>query len=114
MVPELHFSKCMKIKSPVIQVALIATAALLVGNGCSTLMPGQTESSKEMSAAGPTVLNPHVEPSVVELNRNLQPKTTPEILADVKDFRGRVKEVRVQFTHVPLEIPMENVGGTTW
>jgi hypothetical protein len=103
----------MKNKSYIIPIVLIATGALLVANGCSS-MPGHSESGKEISANGPTILNAHAEPSTVELNRNLQPMQAPEIIADVKDFNSKISNVQLKFTHVPIQVPMENVGGTTW
>lgn len=83
---------------------------------CSTMSDAVHGSSegKEVAAAGPTVMNVRTEPSTVELNRDLQPLQPAEVLADVKDFRSNITEVKLQFTHVPLEIPMENIGGTTW
>jgi hypothetical protein len=101
----------MKTKSHIIQIILIAVGAVFAANGCSSM--GKTE-SKELSSSGPTVMNARAEPSTVELNRNLQPIQDSEILADVKDFRGKVTDVRLKFVHVPVTIPMENIGGTTW
>ncbi len=92
---------------------LISVGSLVTLNGCSS-MPGTTESSKEISATGPTILNARIDPTTVELNRNLQPVRTPEIIADVKDFRSKITNVTLKFKHVPMQIPMENVGGTTW
>jgi hypothetical protein len=96
-----------------IQIMLIFAGSMVALNGCSS-MPGNTESSKEISAMGPSILNVRLEPSTVELNRNLQPIKIPEILADVKDFRSKITHVTLRFKHVPLQISMENVGGTTW
>jgi hypothetical protein len=96
-----------------IQVLLISVGSLVALNGCSS-MPGTTESSKDLSSTGPTILNAHLDPSTVELNRNLQPEKTPEIIADVKDFRSKITSVILKFKHVPMQVPMENIGGTTW
>jgi hypothetical protein len=95
------------------QLSIVVTAALFT-YGCSSL-PGST-SGKDISSAGsgPTVVNARVTPSTIELNRNMQPMTPAEILADVKDFQSPVKEVKLRFLHVPLQIPMERVSGTTW
>jgi hypothetical protein len=103
----------MKTKSYIIQSLLIAAGALLVANGCSSL-PGQSESGKSISSTGPTVLNARAEPSTVELNRNLQPIQNAEIVADVKDFTSKVTSVKLRFVDVPIQVPMENIGGTTW
>jgi hypothetical protein len=101
----------MKTKSNIIQVMLIAVGAVFAANGCSSMSKSE---SKEFASNGPTVMNARAEPSTVELNRNLQPIQNSEVLADVKDFRGKVTDVRLKFVHVPVTVPMENVGGTTW
>ena len=36
------------------------------------------------------------------------------MIADIKDFTSKVTDVKLQFTNLPLEIPMENIGGSTW
>ncbi|MFZ9596229.1 MAG: hypothetical protein ACO3A2_09140 [Bdellovibrionia bacterium] len=81
--------------------------------GCSSV-PSPKDLSEALSVRGPTVLNARVDPHQVELNRSLQPNRTPEILADVKDFSSKITRVTLQFTTIPVEIPMENIGGTTW
>ncbi|MCM2277892.1 MAG: hypothetical protein NDJ89_07420 [Oligoflexia bacterium] len=99
-----------------------AIAALLVAFGaaplssCSTVkkITGQEKSAEEMKAAGPTVLNSRVEPGTIELTRDLKPRQPVEVLAEVKDFSGQVKDVRLRFVDVPIEVPMKNVAGSTW
>ncbi|HLD98990.1 MAG TPA: hypothetical protein VJB59_01960 [Bdellovibrionota bacterium] len=91
----------------------ISALALVSLAGCSG-MGSKSESGKELSASGPTIMNARTVPSTIELNKSLQPAQSPEILADVKDFSSTVSDVRVRFIHVPLEIPMTNIGGTTW
>jgi len=59
-------------------------------------------------------MNARAQPSTLQLNRNLQANEPAEVLADVKDFRGKVSKVRLKFQDVPITIPMENVAGTTW
>ncbi len=103
----------MKTKPQMIQRVFFSIATILIASNCSSLS-GQTESGKEIASTGPTILNAHSDPSTVELNRDLQPKKTPEILADVKDFRSKVTDVQLKFTHIPLQVRMENIGGTTW
>jgi hypothetical protein len=76
-------------------------------------MPGQ-ESSEQLSASGPSILNARAQPSTIELSTKLQPHEPAEVLADVKDFNSNITDVRLRFLHVPLEIPMKNIGGTTW
>ena len=53
-------------------------------------------------------------PGVVELNRDFQPMKPAEVLADIKDSNARIDNVTLQFSGIPLEVPMENIGGTTW
>jgi hypothetical protein len=36
------------------------------------------------------------------------------VTADIKDFEGNINDVRLRFTHVPIEIPMSKMSGTTW
>ena len=85
--------------------------ALLAASACST--PSATQDN-ELAASGPTVLEARVEPGTIELNNQMQPVKPAEVLADIKDFTSPVTEVKLQFTHVPLEVPMRNIGGTTW
>src|SRR4051812_22527482 len=103
-------TKSNKIQMMMFSIGLIFVA---VASSCSS-MPGQSESGREIASTGPTIMNAHAEPSTVELNRNLKPTRTPEILADVKDFRSKVTDVKLKFMHVPIQIPMKNIGGTTW
>jgi len=72
------------------------------------------KSGQDLARTGPTVLNARVNPSTIELNRNMQPSQAPEILAEVKDFNSKITEVKLRFIHAPMEISMQNVGGTTW
>lgn len=60
------------------------------------------------------MLNPRTQPGTIELDRDLLPTTSAEVLADVKDLSSNVNDVRVRFAHVPIEVPMTNVGATTW
>jgi hypothetical protein len=95
-------------------LVMLGTGALLAASGCASA-PGQsTESGKEIAATGPTVMNVHLEPSTIELNRQLQPMRRAEITADVKDFSSRITDVNLRFIHVPITVPMTNIGGTTW
>lgn len=40
--------------------------------------------------------------------------TQAQVVADVKDFQGQVQDVRLRFTHVPIEVPMTQVTPSTW
>ena len=64
--------------------------------------------------SGPTVVSARAEPGTIELNRDRQPTRPAEVIADIKDFTSKVTDVKLQFTNLPLEIPMENIGGSTW
>ncbi len=97
-----------------ISSVLAISLGILSGiSGCSS-MPGSSVSGEDIAPTGPTVMNVRTEPSTVELNRELRPFQKPEILADVKDFGAKVEKVTLKFTHVPIQVPMKNVGGTTW
>jgi hypothetical protein len=100
----------MKNKIKFIQMAFIASGFALSVGGCSS---GQ-KSGQDIMASGPTITNVEAKPSTVELNRNLMPDRAPEILADVKDFKSTIQDVKLKFTHVPIQVPMQNIGGTTW
>ncbi|HUP58126.1 MAG TPA: hypothetical protein VM598_11780 [Bdellovibrionota bacterium] len=92
---------------------LLALFGLALAPACSSL-GGKTASDEQLSSQGPTILNARVSPSPIELNTQLQPTQQVEILADVKDFNANINDVRLRFVNVPLEVPMKNVGGTTW
>ncbi len=79
---------------------------------CST-MKGE-KSSEEVAASGPTVIDVRTNPSTFELNEKLQPTQTAEVFADVKDFKNEVTTVKMRFVHIPMEVPMKKVAGTTW
>lgn len=87
---------------------------LSIASGCAT-MRGES-SGKDLSQAnsGPTVVYAKTEPGTIELNRNFQPARPAEVVADIKDFTGKITDVKLQFANIPLEIPMENIGGSTW
>jgi hypothetical protein len=77
----------------------------------------RTENNNEevsRAAHGPAVLSARSEPETVELNREFQPTRPAEVVADVKDLTSTITDVKLQFANIPLEIPMENIGGSTW
>src|SRR4051812_15793275 len=77
----------MKTQAHILSLFSILIGSSFIINGCSS-MPGQSTSGKEVaSTVGPSILNPRVEPSTIELDSKLQPVTTAEVLADVKDFQ---------------------------
>lgn len=96
-----------------VAVTIASSLLLLQLTACSS-MPWQKESAGEIASSGPTVLNAHAEPGTFELNKQLKPSETSKVVADVKDFKSKVVDVKLNFTEIPLSIPMKNVGGTTW
>ena len=85
---------------------------LAMAAGCASM--GGGKSAEQLAVTGPSVVTAKSEPSTIELNTNLQPTQQARIFADVKDFQAPVKDVRVRFLHVPIELKMNNVAGTTW
>lgn len=96
------------------QILLSFATIIVIASGCSSGPFASSESGKDIAQTGPTVLNARSEPGTIELNRDLKTNTPAEILADVKDFQSKISDVRLQFLSVPLEIAMQNIGGTTW
>jgi len=87
---------------------------LALASGCSTFGKGNKTSANDLAANGPTIVDARTNPGTFELNRNLQAAGPTEILAEVKDFTSNIDEVRLRFVNVPMEIPMKNIGGSTW
>jgi len=89
---------------------------LLTGamSSCSSGFLSKGDKAENISQTGPTVSFARFDPSTVEMNGALQALKPAEILADVKDFNSKVTDVKAQFTNVPIEIAMQNIGGTTW
>jgi hypothetical protein len=96
-----------------ILVALSVTLAFTLG-GCASSPKNSASKPTEISADHPSIVNARAEPEVVTLNRDLQPNQEAEVLADVKDFKANVVSVTLKFRDIPLEVPLENIGGTTW
>jgi hypothetical protein len=96
------------------KTSLIALSVLALASSCASLTGKNTTSGENLSAAGPTVMEARANPGTVELNDNLQARQRAEVLADVKDFSSKVRDVKLRFTHVPIELSMDNVAGTTW
>lgn len=92
----------------------IALSVITFAAGCSTIGGKQESSGQEISASGPTIMNARSNPETFELNNRLQPMQTAEVYADVKDFTSQIRNVRLRFLHVPIEVPMQRVAGTTW
>lgn len=89
-------------------IALSLTSAACSGLG------KKGKSGEELAATGPTVVTARANPETIELNKNFQTMNPAEIVAEVKDFSSKVTEVRVRFVRVPMEVQMQNIGGSTW
>jgi hypothetical protein len=100
------------IQALAVPFALSLAALAAAGTSCSS-MP-RAESSQDISVLGPTVLDAHAVPGTIELNRDLQPMQPAQVVAQVKDFKSEISSVQLRFQHVPLEIPMHLVGGSTY
>jgi len=85
---------------------------MAVMTACSTT-PGQT-SGEQISRSGPSVVDARAINGTIELNKSFQTSRPAEIVANVKDFSSKIKDVRLRFLHAPLEVPMKYQGGTTW
>jgi hypothetical protein len=111
MVPELQSVADMKTTKKFILTTALPIALTALG-ACSSV--GKSKSGDQIAAQGPTVLDARTNPGTFELNSAYQPTQPAEILAEVKDFSSNIKDVRLRFVHVPLEIPMKHVEGSTW
>jgi hypothetical protein len=96
--------------------ALASLAAATPGCSSGPLSSSTSSSEAGIGSAGhaPAVIDARANPSTIEVNQHFQPMTPAEVLADVKDFAAPIKSVTLKFKNVPLEVPMENVGGTTY
>ena len=90
--------------------ALLASAA----TGCSSAPSRTAENGEPFPSSGPAVVFVRPKPSLIELGPDFSPAQPAEVLADIKDFSGKINDVRLRFVGIPLEVPMENVGGSTW
>ncbi|MDR3607522.1 MAG: hypothetical protein P4M08_09090 [Oligoflexia bacterium] len=101
-------------KKHTLAVVVLSTIGMIaMSSGCSTFGGGH-KSSEEIASTGPTILTAKSNPSTIELDQNLEPKQNAYVFADVKDFSSRVQNVHVKFLHVPIDLPMKQVAGTTW
>ena len=81
---------------------------------CSTLSGGSSKTGQDLAANGPTVVDARTNPGTFELNKQLQATSPTEVLAEVKDFMSKITEVKLRFVNALLEVPMTNIGGSTW
>ncbi len=92
---------------------LLAAGLAFQMAACSSA-PWNRESAKDVAQEGPTVLNARTDPGTIELNKSLRANQPARVLADVKDFNSKVKDVTLEFTEVPYKVPMKNLAGTTY
>ena len=98
-----------------VSLSSLMSLCMVTVAGCASMGSSKnTDAESSLSANGPSVVYARSEPGTVELNRDFQPTKPAEVLADIKDFQSPISDVKLQFTNVPLEVPMENIGGTTW
>lgn len=103
----------MKKLTYVVGTALPLALCLVLGSsGCSTIKGGK--SGEDLARTGPTVVQTKTEPSTIQLNSSLQANEPANVYADVKDFSSNVEDVRLRFVHVPLELKMHQLSGSTW
>ena len=92
---------------------VLALAMSVSFTGCSS--HSQTlRGDQELAVRGPKVIDAKTSPGVFELDSALNPKEPPQVLANVKDMSAKVSNVKLRLNSVALELPMENVEGTTW
>ena len=89
-------------------------SGLMAFAGCTTGPLAKGKSGQDLTSNGPNIVDVKSNPGTIELNRSLQPVGPSEVLAEVKDFTSNITEVTLRFIHVPLEVKMEHIGGTTW
>jgi hypothetical protein len=114
MKSKLLFSRSAPFRSQgsLLLATVAATGFLLAVGGCGTLRGHK--SAEAISTQGPTVLNARATPGTIVLNRDLQPKEKPEIIAEVKDLNAKVSQVELRFLEIPDRLPLKNVHGSTW
>ncbi len=86
----------------------------LLMSGCATTQESTLPDFERAGILGPTVLLTRAEPHTLELNRDLMPDGPAVVLTEVKDLMAKIVEVKLRFGNLPLEVPMENIGGNTW
>ncbi|MFL5815064.1 MAG: hypothetical protein ACJ763_15925 [Bdellovibrionia bacterium] len=97
----------------VVGTALPMTLCLVMASsGCSTIKGGK--SGSDLASNGPTVVQTKTDPSTIQLDTSLAANQPANVYADVKDFTSPVQDVRLRFIHVPLELKMHNLSGSTW
>ena len=111
MVLPLHLSVAMK-TIQLFPILGILTSLCVMSSACSTLK-GE-KSAANISTTGPTVVSAKSQPSTFELDRQMQPTSGADVVAEVKDYSSNIAEVNLRFIHVPMTVPMTHIGGTTW
>jgi hypothetical protein len=92
---------------------LLPLLTAFLATACATA-PQENSQNLAGGREGPAIIESHSEPRTIELNRNFQPMHPSTVVADVKDFTAKIEAVTLRFEAIPMEIPMENLGGTLW
>lgn len=95
-----------------IQILSVGIPPLLLLSSCALFRDSRTADA--ISPTGPTVVEIQTEPGTFELNEEWRPRTESKVIAQVMDITSEIEEVRLRFSQVPMHIPMEHAGGSTW
>jgi hypothetical protein len=96
-----------KIKTLVVASFLSSLAV----SGCSSL---GAKSPENFAYTGPTVLETRADPTTFQLNDDLNPKTTDQVVTTVKDYGSKVTDVRLRFKRVPITVVLKRGEGDQW
>ncbi len=98
--------------SPILSTTLLASLVVMTSAGCSS-SPVSGPTSKDLAYDGPTIIDAKLEPSTIELNRDLK-MNNAQVVAEVADYGAKVKSVTLDFKDIPLKIPMKHLKASTW
>jgi len=101
-----------KTPAPAIETANLASPASPLTAAPSK--PSQQAGTLAQNVSGPSISGMRSEPRVIELTSDYQPMHPSEVLANVSDPGSRITQVLLRFEGIPMEIPMENLGGYLW
>lgn len=88
--------------------SVVVLALSLFAAGCAS------GDKKSENRSGPKIVNVRSTPETISLNRYLQPTEPHQFLVDVQDMRADVTNVWVRFENAPIQLELQNLGGTTW
>ncbi len=99
--------------SPILSTTLLASIVAATIAGCSSGPLGNGASSKDLAYEGPTIIDAKLDPSTIELNRDMK-MNNAQVVAEVADYGAKVTSVTLDFKDIPMKIPMKHKKGTTW